>query len=189
MNVGFFRGAEIADPKGCGRHGKVHASREAEARRRLRRRGPKEAHRCGLPRHEEAGAGGVAAGELPRAYKCRRGLANVRSGACRRDFPGAGAEPSSAGSLRALGDGMCPVIDTPRLLLREAGSDDAAFMLELMNEPSYVDHIGDRGIRAVADAVRYIEEKYYGELRAPRVWAPHRGVGRKGPVRSGSAGL
>jgi ribosomal-protein-alanine N-acetyltransferase len=55
---------------------------------------------------------------------------------------------------------MQPVLDTPRLTLREAGAGDAAFMLELMNEPSYIENIGDRGIREVSDAVRYIEEKY-----------------------------
>jgi ribosomal-protein-alanine N-acetyltransferase len=55
---------------------------------------------------------------------------------------------------------MCPVFDTPRLLLRQASSEDANFVLELMNEPSYIDNIGDRGVRAVTDAINYIEEKY-----------------------------
>jgi RimJ/RimL family protein N-acetyltransferase len=55
---------------------------------------------------------------------------------------------------------MNPVCDTPRLLLRQASSDDASFVLELMNEPSYIANIGDRGIRMVADAIHYIEEKY-----------------------------
>lgn len=55
---------------------------------------------------------------------------------------------------------MSPVLETPRLLLREAAPEDAAFVLELMNEPSYIENIGDRGVRAISDAVRYIEEKY-----------------------------
>jgi [ribosomal protein S5]-alanine N-acetyltransferase len=55
---------------------------------------------------------------------------------------------------------MRPVFDTPRLLLRQASSEDANFVLELMNEPSYIANIGDRGVRAVADAIDYIEEKY-----------------------------
>ncbi len=33
-------------------------------------------------------------------------------------------------------------------------------MVELMNEPPYIANIGDRGVRTVADAMRYIEEKY-----------------------------
>jgi ribosomal-protein-alanine N-acetyltransferase len=53
-----------------------------------------------------------------------------------------------------------PVLKTPRLLLRRLTSDDSAFMVELMNEPPYIDNIGDRGVRTVADAMRYIEEKY-----------------------------
>jgi RimJ/RimL family protein N-acetyltransferase len=58
------------------------------------------------------------------------------------------------------GEGMRPVLDTPRLSLRHLAPGDAAFMVELMNEPAYIDNIGDRGVRTVADAMRYIEEKY-----------------------------
>ena len=52
------------------------------------------------------------------------------------------------------------VLVTPRLSLRHLTSGDSAFVLELMNEPPYIDNIGDRGVRSQADAVRYIEEKY-----------------------------
>jgi RimJ/RimL family protein N-acetyltransferase len=55
---------------------------------------------------------------------------------------------------------MGPAVASSRLLLREATAEDAAFLLELMNEPPYIDNIGDRGVRTVADALRYIEEKY-----------------------------
>ena len=55
---------------------------------------------------------------------------------------------------------MSAVLETPRLLLRQAAPEDAAFLLELMNEPAYVDNIGDRGVRTVADAIHYIEGKY-----------------------------
>jgi [ribosomal protein S5]-alanine N-acetyltransferase len=55
---------------------------------------------------------------------------------------------------------MKPVLTTPRLSLRHLAPGDAAFLVELMNEPPYVDNIGDRGVRTDADAVRYIEEKY-----------------------------
>jgi RimJ/RimL family protein N-acetyltransferase len=33
-------------------------------------------------------------------------------------------------------------------------------MVELMNEAPYIDNIGDRGVRTVEDAARYIEDKY-----------------------------
>jgi RimJ/RimL family protein N-acetyltransferase len=53
-----------------------------------------------------------------------------------------------------------PVLGTPRLSLRRLTSVDSAFMAELMNEPAYIENIGDRGVRTSADAVKYIEEKY-----------------------------
>src|SRR5580658_5217009 len=58
------------------------------------------------------------------------------------------------------GGSMEPILATPRLILRRLGPGDAAFMLELMNEPPYHENIGDRGVRTTSDARRYIEEKY-----------------------------
>jgi len=55
---------------------------------------------------------------------------------------------------------MTLVLETPRLSLRHLSPEDAGFLLELMNEPPYIANIGDRGVRSVADAARYIEEKY-----------------------------
>lgn len=52
------------------------------------------------------------------------------------------------------------VLETHRLLLRHLAPGDSAFLAELMNEPAYIANIGDRGVRTVADATRYIEEKY-----------------------------
>jgi RimJ/RimL family protein N-acetyltransferase len=50
------------------------------------------------------------------------------------------------------------VIETGRLELRRLQTDDAPFVLELFNEPSFLHHIGDRGIRSEQDARRYIVE-------------------------------
>jgi [ribosomal protein S5]-alanine N-acetyltransferase len=55
---------------------------------------------------------------------------------------------------------MSPVLNTPRLSLRHLTPGDSAFLVELMNEPPYVANIGDRGVRTIADAQRYIEEKF-----------------------------
>jgi ribosomal-protein-alanine N-acetyltransferase len=55
---------------------------------------------------------------------------------------------------------MKPVLDTLRLSLRRLTLGDSAFIFELMNEPPYIENIGDRGVRSTADAARYIEEKY-----------------------------
>ena len=49
------------------------------------------------------------------------------------------------------------MLDTARLHLRELTADDAPFMLALLNEPSFIEHIGDRGVRTVPDAAAYIE--------------------------------
>jgi len=48
------------------------------------------------------------------------------------------------------------ILETERLLLRRLTKDDAAFILELLNEPAFLENIGDRGARTLADARRYI---------------------------------
>ena len=49
------------------------------------------------------------------------------------------------------------VLETERLSLRHAELEDAAFMLELVNEPSWLRFIGDRGVRNLDDARNFIE--------------------------------
>ena len=48
------------------------------------------------------------------------------------------------------------VLRTGRLLLRHMTAADAAFMLGLLNDPSWIRFIGDRGIRTVEAARDYI---------------------------------
>src|SRR6266478_4186157 len=48
------------------------------------------------------------------------------------------------------------VIETDRLRLRRLSVDDAEFILRLLNEPSFIQNIGDRGVRTVDDARGYI---------------------------------
>jgi ribosomal-protein-alanine N-acetyltransferase len=48
------------------------------------------------------------------------------------------------------------VLETERLELRRFTEDDASFVLRLVNEPSFVRYIGDRGVRNLEDARRYI---------------------------------
>jgi RimJ/RimL family protein N-acetyltransferase len=52
---------------------------------------------------------------------------------------------------------MATVIETQRLRLRHFTPDDAAFVLELINDPDWLANIGDRGVRTLEDARRYIE--------------------------------
>jgi RimJ/RimL family protein N-acetyltransferase len=58
------------------------------------------------------------------------------------------------------------ICESERLVLRAARPDDAAFMLELLNQPSWVRNIGDRGVRTLEDAARYIEARMLAPLRA-----------------------
>lgn len=47
-------------------------------------------------------------------------------------------------------------LQTARLRIRRMTAADAPFMLQLLNEPSYHRFIGDRGVRTVEEAERYI---------------------------------
>lgn len=49
-----------------------------------------------------------------------------------------------------------PELDTPRLVLRRLEASDAAFIVELLCQPSFIANIGDRGVRNEADAQRYL---------------------------------
>ncbi len=49
------------------------------------------------------------------------------------------------------------VLETERLVLRHLTSEDAEFILRLLNEPSFLINIGDKGVRTTEDAARYIE--------------------------------
>jgi RimJ/RimL family protein N-acetyltransferase len=51
---------------------------------------------------------------------------------------------------------ISPLIETERLILRRLSVDDAPFILQLLNEPSFVRYIGDKGVRNLDDARRYI---------------------------------
>jgi RimJ/RimL family protein N-acetyltransferase len=48
------------------------------------------------------------------------------------------------------------VIETDRLILRHLTTEDAAFILVLMNDSSWLQFIGDNGVRTLEDACTYI---------------------------------
>lgn len=50
------------------------------------------------------------------------------------------------------------IIQTERLKIRELNLADAVFTLELLNEPAFHRYIGDRGIRDLAGAEKYLRE-------------------------------
>ena len=48
------------------------------------------------------------------------------------------------------------ILETDRLILRRLSTEDAEFILELLNEPSFLRFIGDKGVRTLDDARDYI---------------------------------
>ena len=48
------------------------------------------------------------------------------------------------------------VAETTRLRLRELDGCDAAFIVELLNDPDFITYVGERGVRTPEDARRYI---------------------------------
>jgi [ribosomal protein S5]-alanine N-acetyltransferase len=63
---------------------------------------------------------------------------------------------SRRSSGRALA--IRPELETARLSLRRFVVDDAPSIVELLTQPSFIRNIGDRGVRNVDDAVRYLRE-------------------------------
>jgi RimJ/RimL family protein N-acetyltransferase len=53
---------------------------------------------------------------------------------------------------------ILPELITSRLVLRRLELDDAAFVVRLLNEPSFLENIGDRGVRDEQDAHRYLRD-------------------------------
>jgi len=59
------------------------------------------------------------------------------------------------------------VAETSRLQLRRFTGDDAAFVHALVNDPSWLAYIGDKGVRTLDDARRYLENgpmAMYGKM-------------------------
>ena len=50
------------------------------------------------------------------------------------------------------------ILETARLLLRQLTPDDAPFILTLLNDPAFLEYIGDRGVHTLEDARQYIRQ-------------------------------
>ena len=80
------------------------------------------------------------------------------------------------------------IIETPRLRIRELKVDDAEFVFRLVNEPSFLSNIGDKGVRNLDDARQFI-------LEGPWTCQEKRGYGqflvelKEGGVPIGICGL
>lgn len=52
------------------------------------------------------------------------------------------------------------ILETARFKLRELTVDDAEFIFELVNQDSFLQNIGDKGVRTLDDAKVHLDEKY-----------------------------
>ncbi len=60
---------------------------------------------------------------------------------------------------------MLKILETKRLILREVSVDNAEFMLDLLNQPSFIKYIGDRNVRTIAESKEFIESRYIKSYR------------------------
>lgn len=51
-------------------------------------------------------------------------------------------------------------LSTERLRLTPVGSGDAAFVLEMLNDPGWLANIGDRGVRTLEQARAYVADRF-----------------------------
>ncbi len=54
---------------------------------------------------------------------------------------------------------MTTILETARLRLREMTTDDAAIMLDVLNEPAFIRFVADRQVRTLREAATYISDK------------------------------
>ncbi len=52
------------------------------------------------------------------------------------------------------------ILETERLMLRNVVNSDAEFVLDLLNQPSFIKFIGDRNVRTISEAENYIETRF-----------------------------
>lgn len=57
-----------------------------------------------------------------------------------------------------MGGGVGQTIETERLVLRPLRIEDAPFILRLLTQPSWLRFIGDRGVRDLESAERYLRD-------------------------------
>lgn len=52
------------------------------------------------------------------------------------------------------------MIETERLIMRELVEADAEFILDLLNQPSFIKNIGDRNVRTVEQSAEFIASRF-----------------------------
>jgi RimJ/RimL family protein N-acetyltransferase len=72
----------------------------------------------------------------------------------RRKLAGPRADPEARASTKAATE----IVATERLRLRRLVLNDAPFILRLVNDPSWLEFIGDKGVRTEHDARKYLAQ-------------------------------
>ena len=57
------------------------------------------------------------------------------------------------------------ILETERLILREIIETDDEFVLDLLNQPSFIKYIGDRNVRTIEQSREFIENRYRQSYR------------------------
>jgi RimJ/RimL family protein N-acetyltransferase len=57
------------------------------------------------------------------------------------------------------------ILETERTILREIVEADAEFILDLLNQPSFIKYIGDRNVRSIEEARKFIENRFRQSYR------------------------
>nr|AIA15471.1 Acetyltransferase (GNAT) domain protein [uncultured bacterium] len=57
------------------------------------------------------------------------------------------------------------VLETERLVLRRMSGEDAEFIFDLLNQPSFIKYIGDRNVRTIEDARQYILSRFVASYK------------------------
>ena len=51
------------------------------------------------------------------------------------------------------------ILETERLIISEISIEDAPFFYDLVNDPEWIQFIGDRNVKTIADAENYLSTK------------------------------
>lgn len=86
------------------------------------------------------------------------------------------------------GLGRFPPLITPRLSIEAFGLGDAGFLLSLLNDPGFLAHIGDRGVRSLAEAEAYLQTGLFHGLSQGH-WGLRKVVLRSSGLAVGMCGL
>ncbi len=79
---------------------------------------------------------------------------------CHRPYLRGDRKVSNSSSMKTEeSTGAKKIVETERLVLREMTTADAPLMLELLNEPAFIEYVADRGVRTTVQAAEYIAEK------------------------------